>query len=130
MIILTIRTDREVAEVGVYDSQNQLAYDSWQAHRALSTTLNKKILEILNKLSISREEVQGIVVFKGPGSFTGLRIGMTVANALAYGLNLPIVSHGGEQWLTQGVKALEAGENEKIALPEYGSPAKTTAPRS
>lgn len=101
---------------------------SWQAHRALSTTLNKKIQEILNKSSISMEAVQGIVIFKGPGSFTGLRIGMAVANALAYAQNFPIVARGGEKWLNDGIKDLEAGKNEVIGLPEYGSPPKTTTP--
>jgi len=36
-------------------------------------------------------KLQGIVVVKGPGSFTALRIGLTVANTMAFGLNIPVV---------------------------------------
>jgi tRNA threonylcarbamoyladenosine biosynthesis protein TsaB len=75
----------------------------------------------LNKNSKKLEDIQGIVVFKGPGSFTGLRIGITVANALAYSLNVPIVSDEEADWLQTGIQRLMAGESEPVALPEYGA---------
>jgi tRNA threonylcarbamoyladenosine biosynthesis protein TsaB len=37
-------------------------------------------------------DIEGVVCFKGPGSFTGLRIGLTVGNALAYAQNIPVVA--------------------------------------
>jgi tRNA threonylcarbamoyladenosine biosynthesis protein TsaB len=127
MKILTIKTDKPEAEVGLYEDQKQLNYIKWQADRQLSSTLNFKIKEILNQSSISLESIGGVVVFKGPGSFTGLRIGFSVANALAYSLQKPIVGLGGEAWLQAGINKLLAGKNDKIALPDYGAPAKTTA---
>jgi tRNA threonylcarbamoyladenosine biosynthesis protein TsaB len=101
----------------------------WQAHRELSNTIHFKIKEILNTLSISLDEIEGIVCFEGPGSFTGLRIGLSVANALAYSYNIPIVARSGEKWLETGTKDLIAGKNDKIALPKYDRPAATTPPR-
>jgi tRNA threonylcarbamoyladenosine biosynthesis protein TsaB len=127
MTILTIRTDRPEAELGIYKDSKKAQHISWQAHRELSLTLLTKIDEILNMSSISREQLEGIVVFKGPGSFTGLRIGMAVANALAYSLGIPIVAAAGANWIEAGLKHLQDGENDKIALPEYGGPAHTTA---
>ena len=129
MIILTLRTDKPEAELGLYEDQKQLAHITWQAHRELSTTLHKKIDEILNKSSISLKDVQGIVVFQGPGSFTGLRIGISVANALAYSLNAPIVAKAGLNWQPNGIKSLRAGENHQLVRPDYGDDAKTTKPR-
>jgi len=129
MLILTIRTDKPEAELGIYEDQKQLAYETWQAHRELAETIHKKIAEILNKLSKSQEDVQGLVCFKGPGSFTGLRIGLSVANALAYAHDIPIVAAGSEDWIEQGVKKLVSGKSEQIALPTYGSPAHTTQAR-
>jgi tRNA threonylcarbamoyladenosine biosynthesis protein TsaB len=129
MIILTLRTDKPEAEIGVYDNEKQLAYETWEAHRQLAETVHKRIEEILNKLSISLDDIQGIVCFKGPGSFTGLRIGLTVANALAYARNIPVVARTDPQWLEKGIKDILAGQNEKIAIPEYGAEAKTTQQR-
>lgn len=122
MIILTLCTDKPEAELGLYDDQEQLGYIKWQAHRELSATIHAKIEEILNELSKSLKDIEGIVVFKGPGSFTGLRIGLTVANALAYSQDIPIVAASGKNWLKDGIKNLQAGQNDQIATPDYGAP--------
>jgi tRNA threonylcarbamoyladenosine biosynthesis protein TsaB len=129
MIILTIRTDKPEAEIGLYDGQKQLAYMKWEAHRQLLTTINGKIKELLKQAGKDLNQLEGIACFKGPGSFTGLRIGLSVANALAYAEDIAIVSSKSEAWIKKGIKALLSGKNERIALPEYGGPAKTTQPR-
>lgn len=128
MIILTIRTDKPEAEVGLYNDRTQLAYEVWQAHRALAETLHIKIDELLASQQKNLSTIEGIVVYKGPGSFTGLRIGMTVANTLAYSLQIPIVSHS-NAWIEDGIERLLSGENEAVALPEYGAPVHITAPK-
>jgi tRNA threonylcarbamoyladenosine biosynthesis protein TsaB len=127
--ILTIRTDKPEAEVGLYENGKQLSYISWTADRQLSSTLNSKLQTILDESSKSLSDINGIVIFRGPGSFTGLRIGFSVANALAYSFNKPIVAIGGEVWIEEGLKAIAAGQNDKIALPEYGAPANITQPK-
>lgn len=129
MKILALRTDKPEAELYIFDGDKKLAELKWQAHLKLAETLNSKIEEILNKSSISYEDLGGLAVFKGPGSFTGLRIGMSVANALAYGLDIPIVAKGGENWLEQSIKKLQNGQNDKIAAPEYGAPVNITRPK-
>lgn len=129
MIILTIRTDKPEAELGLWEDGKKISYVTWRAHRQLAATLNGLIKKILNKSSISYEQLQGIVIFKGPGSFTGLRIGMAIANTLAYSLKIPVASAGGEDWIEKGIKKLDSGVTEKITLPEYGGAAKTTLPR-
>lgn len=125
MIVLTIRTDKPEAEIGLYDGSEQLAYEVWPAHRELSDTIHKKIKALLEGQGKEIKDLDGIVCFKGPGSFTGLRIGLTVADSLAYGLQIPIVSAMGD-WIEEGIKRLEAGENERIALPHYGAPVHIT----
>jgi tRNA threonylcarbamoyladenosine biosynthesis protein TsaB len=129
MKILAIRTDKPEAELYIYDGKKKLAEIKWQAHLKLAETLNFKIEEILNMLSISYEDLDGIAIFKGPGSFTGLRIGMSVANALAYAQNIPIAAVGGDDWLKESVERLQAGQNDKVGIPEYGAPPHVTKPR-
>ncbi len=129
MLILTIRTDKPEAEIGLFDGDEKLAYSTWQAHRKLAETIHLKIKELLESQGRSLKDVDGIVAFKGPGSFTGLRIGLSVANALAYGLHIPIVSVTGADWLEKGSQAVRQGKNEQIALPKYGSPPHITLPK-
>ncbi|HET9721854.1 MAG TPA: tRNA (adenosine(37)-N6)-threonylcarbamoyltransferase complex dimerization subunit type 1 TsaB [Candidatus Saccharimonadales bacterium] len=129
MTILAIRTDKPEAELYLYKDDEKAAEIKWQAHLKLAETLNSKIEEILNMLSISYNDLSGVAIYKGPGSFTGLRIGMSVANALAYSQQIPIVATAGEDWLQESITALQAGQNDKFAVPDYGGPAHTTQPR-
>ncbi len=129
MIILTIRTDKPEAELGLFEDDTQLAYKTWQAHKQLSVTIHTKIKELLQQNLKNWQDIEGVVCFKGPGSFTGLRIGLTVGNSLAANLNIPVVSTAGENWQKQGITRLLDGKNEKIAMPEYGRDAHITMPK-
>lgn len=128
MIILTIRTDKPESEVGIYEDEKQLVYEVWEAHRQLAETLNTKIAEVLKSAGKKLGDVQGIVIYKGPGSYTGLRIGSSVANALAYSCNIPIAAES-DDWIERGIARLQNGKSDKLAIPEYGQDAFVTAPR-
>lgn len=129
MLILTIRTDKPEAEIGLFDDDRELVYLPWQAHRELAETLHSKLREILETQKLQLTDLQGIVVFEGPGSFTGLRIGLSVANALADSLSIPIVAVGDSDWRDRGIARLLADENDRITLPAYGSPPHITQPK-
>ncbi|HEX9594648.1 MAG TPA: tRNA (adenosine(37)-N6)-threonylcarbamoyltransferase complex dimerization subunit type 1 TsaB [Candidatus Saccharimonadales bacterium] len=120
MKILTIRSDKPQAEIGLFEGEKQLDYEVWQADKELSLTILSKIKELLSRNSLDFEDLGGIVGFKGPGSFTGLRIGLTVANTLAYGLKIPIVGSNKEAWIQDGILKLDKNQNEKVVLPGYG----------
>jgi len=126
MLILTIRTDKPEAEIGLYRAGTRLAYETWQAHRELAETIHTKIGELLDGHDKDLSDLDGIVAFQGPGSFTGLRIGLTIANALAYGQAIPVVASAGESWIDDGVIRLLHDEDEHVALPEYGGEANIT----
>ena len=130
MMILTLRTDNPKAEIGLFDGETQLAYETWEAQRELAATLHSKIKALLEGQGRTYADIGGIVCFEGPGSFTGLRIGITVADTFAYSFSKPIVAAGGDDWAKTGIRKLLAGENDRIALPSYGAPAHVTAPRS
>ena len=129
MLVLTLRTDKAESEIGLYEDKQKLVYETWQAHRQLAETIHSKIKSLLNQQRKEWTEIRGIVVYRGPGSFTGLRIGLSVANALAASLNIPICGHSGEDWLQAGVKTLQAGKGSKFVMPEYGSNVHVTTPR-
>jgi len=125
MLILTLRTDKPESEVGLYADNKQLVYEVWEAHRKLAETLSDKIANILHSNEKEFSDIEGIVVYKGPGSFTGLRIGIAVTNALAYSLDVPIVGEAND-WIEHGISRLLHGENDKTVLPEYGQDAHIT----
>ena len=75
------------------------------------------------------EDLSGIVIFRGPGSFTGLRIGITTANTIAYAREIPIVGATGENWRADGLEKLKNNQNDKIVMPEYGAEPNITKPK-
>lgn len=129
MLILTIRTDKPEAEIGLYTDGQQLAYYTWTAHRQLAETIHQKISALLAEHDFVLKDIEGIVCFQGPGSFTGLRIGVTVANAMAMGLTVPVVAAQEPEWAAHGVQKIIQGTNEYPIVPYYGMDAHITPPK-
>lgn len=126
MIILTLRTDNPKAEVALYNDEQQLTEIKWEAHRQLAETLHGKIRDILAEQNLELADIKGIVCFEGPGSFTGLRIGLSVANALAASLPAAIVGGSGKQWQTEAIQKLIDGQDQKMVTADYGAPVHIT----
>ena len=128
-IYLLIKTDQPQAEIYLYKDHDKAQEENWLADRRLAETIHLKIKSVLTREGLRDFNLTGIGIFQGPGSFTGLRIGHSVANALAYGLNLPIVGTSGENWVKDALRRLTSGENDKLVVPEYGAQARVTKPR-
>lgn len=127
-MILCLDTSTPICHVSMIDGDWR--YDTnWEAGRGLAKGLLGFLEKELEFQGKNWDDLTGLVVFKGPGSFTGLRIGITVWNTLAYSRAVPIVGVNGEDWRQVGVSRLEAGENDEIVLPEYGGEANITQPR-
>ncbi|OYW84182.1 tRNA (adenosine(37)-N6)-threonylcarbamoyltransferase complex dimerization subunit type 1 TsaB [Candidatus Saccharibacteria bacterium 32-49-10] len=101
----------------------------WDAGRTLAKNILGYIDEGLSSAGLTYDDIDGLGVFRGPGSFTGLRIGLTVANTIASAQSLPIVGATGDEWQQQSIDRLSRGESDTIVLPEYGSGARITKPR-
>lgn len=129
MLILSIKTDQPEAEVSLLNNHQQVEHEVWHAHRALAETIHQKIHKLLQNQKRDWHDIEGVVCYEGPGSFTGLRIGLTIANSLASDLNTPIISSGGEAWLKEGIAKLIDGKDDQVALPNYGRDAHITRPR-
>ena len=126
-MILALKTDSPTAEIyALKESGEVVSREIWQADRTLARDLLAKIETLLNQ---DFDQLSGVIAFKGPGSFTGLRIGITTANAISYAKHIPIVATDGEKWLSDGLERLKNGQTDQIALPEYGAPANITMPK-
>jgi tRNA threonylcarbamoyladenosine biosynthesis protein TsaB len=128
MLVVTIKTDQPEAELGLFENNKRLGYIKWPAHRELAETIHKQFELLLGFPSKEIHQIGGIVCFEGPGSYTGLRIGLSVGNALSYSLGIPIVATRGEDWIKQGLAGLDKGDNEKTVLPFYGGKIHVTLP--
>jgi tRNA threonylcarbamoyladenosine biosynthesis protein TsaB len=127
-VILLLDTSTPVCKLTLIDDDRQIE-EQWQADRTLAKSLLGYLHAKLEAYGKTWHDVSGIGVFRGPGSFTGLRIGLTVLNTLADALSIPIVGVTGDSWQAEAIQKLQAGDNEKIILPEYGGDAHITKPR-
>ncbi len=128
MIYLALRTDSPQAELYLYDGETQIASELWQADRRLALELLGHLETFLSSVDKTFTDVTGLLVYRGPGSFTGLRIGITVMNTIAYANNIQLVGADGEAWLEDGVRRLVEGDTDKVVMPLYGADPRITKP--
>ena len=127
-MILLLNTSTPVCKLTLQDGDWEY-HNEWQADRTLAKNLLGYLQDQLAKNGKTFTDISGIGVFKGPGSFTGLRIGLTVLNTMADSLQVPIIGGEGDDWQAQVLESLKSGKNDKIVLPFYGSEAHITKPR-
>ena len=129
-MILAVKTDAKEAHITLMSVDGQILQEKkWLAHRQLSVDIHVVIDELLDAVGKTKQDIAGVVAFKGPGSFTGLRIGLSVANAISYGLEIPVVATNGDSWLEAGREQLKTAGPKTIVLPEYGGEPNITKPR-
>lgn len=127
-MILTLITSTPVCKLSFIDGDWRFD-DEWNADRSLAKSLLAYIDEKLKQNNKTWSDITGIGAFRGPGSFTGLRIGLTVVNTIADANKVPIVGGTGDDWQNDVINRLKDGENDKIVLPLYGSEAHITTPK-
>ena len=91
MTILAMDTATIVSSVAVATKERVLAELTAETRFTHSETLVVNIEEVLRLADVKREELSAVAVSLGPGSFTGLRIGLAAAKAIAYALSIPLV---------------------------------------
>jgi len=107
MNILSIETSSVVASVAISNEKGILGEITINHPRMHSQKLMPIIKYIFNNLSLKIKDIDLIAVSNGPGSFTGVRIGLTTAKALAHPLNIPIVTISTLDSLAMNLSAYE-----------------------
>lgn len=129
-MILALRTDTNRAFLGLLSAAGEILQSKdWDAGRQLSVQLPAAIDELLSSANTEYKDVTGIIVYEGPGSFTGLRIGITIVNTMAHELKIPIVGSTSDNWITDGIEKLVNATADTIVMPIYGGEANITKPR-
>ncbi|MCR5176691.1 MAG: tRNA (adenosine(37)-N6)-threonylcarbamoyltransferase complex dimerization subunit type 1 TsaB [Anaerovibrio sp.] len=91
MPILAMDTATMVSGVAVADNKKLLAEIIVENKLTHSETLLPNVEKVMAMAGVTRGDLEAVAVSIGPGSFTGLRIGLAAAKAIAYGLNIPLV---------------------------------------
>jgi tRNA threonylcarbamoyladenosine biosynthesis protein TsaB len=104
MKTLLIETSTNNCSVGLASGNELLTVVEQSGKRQHSEFLNVFIQEALKKTGWNLQEIEGVAVGKGPGSYTGLRIGVSTAKALCYALEIPLVGLSSLQILSQQLK--------------------------
>lgn len=130
-MVLVIDTAAENVLIGLWD-QDWTKKTEFVGGRELNALIIAKLQETVSDYS----KITGIIVNAGPGSFTGLRIGLSVANTIAYTQDIPIVGitdpKDTENLIQKGKIMLESassGFTEGI-VPHYGAEPHITKPNT
>ncbi len=105
--ILSIETATSVCSVAIHESGVLLSLCETKELGAHAEQLMFLVEESVKKAEIELNHLDAIAVSEGPGSYTGLRIGVSTAKGLAFGLGLPLISINTLQALASVVNAEE-----------------------
>jgi tRNA threonylcarbamoyladenosine biosynthesis protein TsaB len=90
--ILQIETSTSVCSVALVESGNVRQHESVDEPNVHASQLTLLIQALLDRENVSFQDLSAIAVSMGPGSYTGLRIGVSTAKGLCYALDIPLIA--------------------------------------
>jgi tRNA threonylcarbamoyladenosine biosynthesis protein TsaB len=90
-MIICLETATNLCSVALCDSNGVISLRESNESKSHASVLTVFIEEILRENGIRAHDLKAVAVSKGPGSYTGLRIGVSVAKGIAYGASIPLI---------------------------------------
>ncbi len=116
-LILNIETSTSVCSVCIAENGKKLIGKETREQNAHSKILTVFIDDIFRESEIKVKEINAVAVSKGPGSYTGLRIGVSAAKGIAYGAGVPLISVSTLQNMAFGAKQFLDTDEEILFAP-------------
>ncbi len=115
--ILNIETSSKICSVAVSSSDqiigSVLAEETFTHARDLTSLIE----ELLKQCDMSLNELDAVAVNSGPGSYTALRVGYSVAKGLCFGLDIKMIAHSSFEILFEQFKILGSGDSYDCVIP-------------
>lgn len=89
-LLLALDTSTRIASVALFDGQSVVSETTWLAGREHSTRVLVEVQSALVRAGLTTQNLTGLVVAHGPGSFTGVRVALSIAKGMCAGLSLPL----------------------------------------
>ena len=128
---LFVDPTREKLRMELWNEKGVLAEKEYLTNARLSQHFLSWIDEFLSEHSVKKEDLKGLAVVKGPGSFMTLRVVISTSNALGYALDIPVLgvekNEGFSKKMIEGL--VETGNFKGPVAPYYKEPPKITAPK-
>jgi tRNA threonylcarbamoyladenosine biosynthesis protein TsaB len=109
-LLLNLETATTVCSVSISNQGRMIALCELDQGFTHAENLHLFIRNILSEANVSINQLNGIAVSKGPGSYTGLRIGVSAAKGLAYALGIPLISLDTLQIMSAGAQSLSTSD--------------------
>ena len=90
-MIICLESATSTCSVALCDKGNVISLKESETGRSHASLLTVFIDELLKEAGLKIADLQAVAVSKGPGSYTGLRIGVSVAKGIAYGASIPLI---------------------------------------
>ncbi|MFA5135423.1 MAG: tRNA (adenosine(37)-N6)-threonylcarbamoyltransferase complex dimerization subunit type 1 TsaB [Patescibacteria group bacterium] len=136
MFLFIDTSDGDRFTVGLVSANGGIAASrTVQSKFTQSEKLLPSIVALLTAEQQPLPQLRGIIVVSGPGGFTSLRVGISTANALSYGLEIPVVGvqkrpgRGMASLARKGAAQIATAQKQSIVLPQYGSEPNITKPK-
>jgi tRNA threonylcarbamoyladenosine biosynthesis protein TsaB len=102
-LILSIETSTKVCSVSLHEDQRIVGLKEIFSDRSHSSLLTILIRDLIVECGFGIEDLNAVAVSKGPGSYTGLRIGISASKGLCYALDIPLISVNTLEAMVQGM---------------------------
>ena len=116
-LLLHIETATEVCSIALTSGNDVLTVCETNDGNSHSKNLLPFINDAMKQTHCQMNELNGVVVSIGPGSYTGLRIGVSMAKGIAYSLNIPIITVSTLESIAQGARNNESSEYQGLFIP-------------
>lgn len=91
-LILSIETSEKICSVALSNGTGLIGSTESVGEKSHASLLTVLIDKLLSSHNVSFSELSAVAISKGPGSYTGLRIGVSTAKGICYGLNIPLIA--------------------------------------